>query len=123
MKKVLVVEDEPVVRELLCDLLSVGYDCRAARTADEGLRLLAGEHFDAAITDVKLPGRGGRDFLREARELRPGLPVIVISGGHGGGREQVVEAGAFGYLLKPFTFAEVEGLVARAVGGEEGLHQ
>ncbi|HYH87071.1 MAG TPA: response regulator [Pyrinomonadaceae bacterium] len=119
MPRILIVEDEPTIRNILSETLSSKYECHAVRTAEEGLKLLSDYPFDAAITDVKLPGMGGEDFLRAAHELNPDLPVIVISGGYGGHETKFVEAGAFGYLLKPFRFEEVEEMVRRAVSSRE----
>ena len=115
MPRILIVEDEPTVRNLLSEILGSKYDCHAVRTAEEGLRLLSEYSFDAAITDVKLPGMGGEEFIGAAHELTPNLPVIVISGGYGGDDAKFIEAGAFGYLLKPFQFDEVEEMVGRAL--------
>ena len=77
--------------------------------------LLAETTFDLAITDVRLPGMGGAEFLREARRLAPEMPVIIVTGADGD-EAKYIEAGAFGYLLKPFLFGEVEELVSRALG-------
>ena len=117
MAAILVVEDEPTTRVLLCTLLGNSHDCRPVRTAEEGLELLAAQTFDVTITDVHLPGMSGEEFLRAALELRPGLPVIVITGGDADS-EKFIEAGAFGYLLKPFRLAEVTEMVERALGGD-----
>jgi DNA-binding NtrC family response regulator len=111
--RILIVEDEPTVRGLLCELLSP-HECRPVRSAEEGLALLSRTPFDLVITDVRLPGMGGEEFLREARELAPGMPVIVITGADGD-EAKFIEAGAFGYLLKPFRFEEVDELVGRAL--------
>jgi DNA-binding NtrC family response regulator len=116
MPRILVVEDEPVVRGLLCEILAESYECVAVSSAEEGLTLLSESDFDLAITDVKLPGASGAEFLAAAHERAPDLPVIVISGGYGGDASAFIEAGAFGYLLKPFRFEEVEELVGRAIG-------
>lgn len=115
MARILVVEDEPTVRSLLCDLLS-SHDCTPVKSAEEGLALLAGTAFDLTITDVRLPGMGGEDFLREARRIAPDMPIIVVTGADGD-ETKFMEAGAFGYLLKPFLFDEVEEMVARALAG------
>ena len=117
MATILVVEDERIIREVVCDILEASHTCRAVRTAEEGLELLAAEAFDVAVTDVKLPEMGGEEFMRRAHELHPQLPVIVISGGYGHDDRWFLDAGAFGYLLKPFRADELEELVARAVGG------
>ena len=95
---------------------SESYECAAVTSAEEGLKLLAESPFDVVVTDVKLPGMSGEEFLAAVRERAPGLPLIVISGGYGGDASQFMDAGAFGYLLKPFRFEEVEELVRRAIG-------
>jgi DNA-binding NtrC family response regulator len=116
MATILVVEDEPTIREVVRDILSASHECLAVRTAEEGLKVLAGGGFDLAISDVKLPGMDGDEFLRRARELSPALPVILISGGYGYDETTYEKEGAFGYLLKPFRAEELEALVASAVG-------
>ena len=113
MPRVLIVEDEPVIRGLLCEILGESYECVAVGTAEEGLRLLSEAGFDVAITDVKLPGMGGEEFLLRAHELTPRLPVIVTTGADSDETKFLGE-GAFGFLLKPFRFEEVEELVRRA---------
>ncbi len=114
MPRVLIVEDEPTVRAVLCEILAESYECVAVRSAEEGLKLLSGTSFDAAITDVKLPGVSGEEFLLRAHELDPHLPVIVVTGADSG-EAKFMDEGAFGYVLKPFRFEEVEELVASAV--------
>jgi two-component system response regulator FlrC len=114
---ILVVEDEPTIREVVCDILGRSHRCRAVRTAEEGLELLAAAPFDVVVTDVKLPEMDGDEFMLRARALNPALPVIVISGGYGYDERKFLDAGAFGYLLKPFRAEELESLVVRATGG------
>ena len=116
MATILVVEDEPTIREVVCDVLGSSHSCHAVRTAEEGLELLAEAAFDVLVTDVKLPGMDGDEFLRRARELAPSLPVILISGGYGYDELTYEEEGAFGYLLKPFDIADLEAIVERALG-------
>jgi CheY-like chemotaxis protein len=111
---ILVVEDEPIIREVVCDILSASHECVAVRTAEEGLELLAEGPFDVAVTDIKLPGMDGEEFMLRAREMHPSLPVIVISGGYGYDERKFLDAGAFGYLLKPFKAEDLEEMVARA---------
>ena len=116
MSTILVVEDEPTIREVVCDILSASHECLPVRTAEEGLELLAAGRFDLLITDVKLPEMDGDEFMLRAQEIHPALPVIVISGGYGYDERRFLDAGAFGYLLKPFRAEELEELVARALG-------
>lgn len=68
------------------------------------------------ITDVKLPGMDGVEFLRAARATAPALPVILISGGYGYDELTYKEEGAFGYLPKPFRAEELEEMVTSALG-------
>ena len=117
MANIIVVEDEPTIRETVCDILSASHTCHAVRTAEEGLELLAASAFDLAIVDIKLPGMDGDEFLRRARAALPGLPVILMSGGYGYDEAAYAEEGAFGYLLKPFRAEELESLVSHALGG------
>ncbi len=112
--RVLIVEDEPVVCAVLCEILADSYECVAINTAEEGLSKLSRESFDVAITDVRLPGMSGEEFLLRAHESDPRLPVIVVTGADSD-EAKFMEEGAFGYLLKPFRFEEVEGLVGRAL--------
>ncbi len=114
MPRVLIVEDEPTVRDLLRETLSHDYECSAVGTAEEGLELLVSGGFDVAITDVKLPGMSGEEFLLRAHELAPRLLVIVVTGADSD-EAKFMDEGAFGYLLKPFRFEEVEELIVRAV--------
>ena len=114
MPRVLIVEDEPTVRDLLREILSRDYECNAVGTAEEGLELLASGGFDAAVTDVHLPGVSGEEFLLRAHELAPHLPVIVVTGADSD-ESRFIDEGAFGFLLKPFRFEEVEELIGRAV--------
>ena len=113
MSKILIVDDEPTLRTLLCNLLS-RHACRAVRSAEEGLKLLSEEGFDLVITDVRLPGMGGEEFLRAAHEIAPDMHVIVMTGADGDATK-FKEAGAFGYLLKPFKIEEVDEAVERAL--------
>lgn len=117
MAKVLVVEDEPTIRDVVCDILSSAHECRAVRTAEEGLELLSEADFDVAVADVKLPGMDGCEFMRRAHEMNPSLPVIVISGGYGYDENRFLDEGAFGYLLKPFRAGELEEMVESAARG------
>jgi DNA-binding NtrC family response regulator len=112
----LIVEDFTLIRNLLFEIFAGRYECVTATSAENGLELLATRHFDVAITDVKLPGMDGGEFLRIVRSRWPELPVIIITGGFEGRQaEEFIEAGAFGYLLKPFTAEEIEELTASAL--------
>jgi len=81
MKRILVVDGEPVATGALCDLLSMdGYTAVGLCATDDALQRLRNEVFDAVITDVELPGGHGLDVVRAARQTRPGAPVLVVTG-------------------------------------------
>lgn len=117
--RLLIAEDDPDLRDLLQDdLEDAGYetvlavDGRAAQMHIERER----EFFDLLITDVNMPGQSGTDLLAAMRDQRPEAPVIVITAF--GSVEQAVElvkAGAFQYLTKPFVIDELLRLVEDAL--------
>jgi len=79
---VLVVEDEPVVRDLIVEVLAdLGYRALEAQDGPSGLKALqSGERVDLLVTDVGLPGMNGRQLADQARESRPHLKVLFITG-------------------------------------------
>ena len=78
---ILLVEDEESVRFALEEALrKQGYVVETSANAEEALERLHAEAFDIAVTDVKLPGVSGLDFVSRARALRPQLIVIAMSG-------------------------------------------
>ncbi|HMM36595.1 MAG TPA: response regulator, partial [Thermoanaerobaculia bacterium] len=78
--KVLIVDDEPVVREVLRTVLSrAGYATSEAATAAEGLALFADPAVDLVLLDLMLPDRPGLSLLPELREKRPDVPVVVVT--------------------------------------------
>ena len=116
MAYVLVVDDDDVIRDTLCELLSADYSCQTANTAEEALVKLEAQGFDVVLSDISLPGLNGRELLERVVNLYPGTPVIIISG-HSD-REQaesLMRRGAFDFLLKPFRLEVVEESVKRAV--------
>lgn len=116
MARILIVDDDDVIRETLCELLSQDYSCQTAATAEEALARLETEPFDVVLTDISLPGFNGMELLNRVLRQYPGTPVIMISGLSD--QEQahsLLEQGAFDYLLKPFRLEVVEESVKRAV--------
>ncbi len=104
---VLLVEDEESVRELVrVTLASRGYKVLEAEDGERGLRIAEAfkEHIDILITDVVMPGIGGRELAQKLLALRPGISVLYLSGYT---EDAVVTPGAMGpstaFLQKPFT--------------------
>jgi DNA-binding NtrC family response regulator len=105
----LVVDDDPVICELLERLyLQSGYSVVTATTAEEGLRRLAGEDVDFVITDIKLPGMDGVQFISCIHQSHPDLPVIAITGyADIQIAVDVLKLGASDFVTKPFDSAAV----------------
>lgn len=115
--RLLVVDDEPDIRDVMVRILGKdGYEVETVGSAEAGLALLNTQHFDAVISDIRLPGASGTEFLERARALRTDLPVILFTG-HPDVQTAIsaVEHGAFHYLTKPFRATELVDIVGRAV--------
>jgi two-component system, NtrC family, response regulator PilR len=116
MAEILVVDDDDIIRETLCELLSGDHACQAADTAEQALAKLESQLFDVVLTDISMPGLSGLDLLNRVVQLYPGTPVIIISGLSDAEHAQsLIAQGAFDYLLKPFRLEKVEDSVRRAI--------
>lgn len=101
-------------RLLELDLSEAGYQTFSSADAEKGLDLLRREQIDLVLTDLKLPGLGGLEFLQAAKRLNGALPVVVMTAY--GSVETAVEAmkaGASDYVLKPFALAEMRLVVQK----------
>ena len=116
MAAILVVDDDDVIRDTLCELLSANHSCQTADTAEQALAHLEAQRFDVVLTDISMPGLSGMELLNRVLELYPRTPVIVISGLSDQEQAQsLLSRGAFDYLLKPFRLEVVEDSVNRAL--------
>ena len=100
---VLIVDDDVKVLRALADILkSRKFDVQTAPSGKEGLRAIANVNLDAVLLDLVLGKEDGLDILRRAAEIKPGLPVIMLTG-HGTIAKAVeaVKVGAFDFLEKP----------------------
>jgi DNA-binding NtrC family response regulator len=115
--KILVVDDEVnICRSVEKILNKVGIQVRTALNGQDALTLLAAEPFDAVLTDLKMSRLGGMEVLRRAKELNPGLPVIVMTGyASVSSAVEVMKLGAVDYLPKPFTPDEIRAVVWQAL--------
>jgi excisionase family DNA binding protein len=116
--RVLVVDDEASIRELLSKTLALAeYDVDTApdgRAAIERLRLGS---YDLLIADLKMPGLDGLSLIREAKRLKTELPVIIITGfSTESSAIEAVNLGVAGYLTKPFRVPQVLSAAAKALG-------
>lgn len=116
--RILVVDDEPSIRELLSKTLALAeYDVDLApdgRTAVERLKIIP---YDLLITDLRMPVMDGLAVIREARRLKPDIPVIIVTGySTEASAIEAVNLGVAGYLTKPFRVPRVLAVVGKALG-------
>jgi len=115
IERVLVVDDDALTRELLAEILRRrGCEVDLAPQGTEGIRQLEQEAYDLVLTDIRMPDLSGMDVLARAREVNRDTPVILMTGF--GSIESAVEAmkaGAFDYLVKPFSPDRIELLLQR----------
>ncbi|MEN6484133.1 MAG: sigma-54 dependent transcriptional regulator [Syntrophobacteraceae bacterium] len=106
---ILVVDDDLHILEVMeARLTSVEYRVLTATGAQAAMEIIESHHVDLMITDVKMPGKSGMDLLKEARALRPALPVIFLTAyGTIPDAVSAVKAGAVDYLTKPFDGREL----------------
>ncbi|WP_061839981.1 response regulator transcription factor [Tetragenococcus halophilus] len=107
MKKILIVEDDNDINNLLNDLLETDYDVTQAFAGSEAKRLLVDESFDLILLDLMLPGLSGEELIAEIR-LTNVTPIIVITAKNEPSvLSEVFETGANDYIAKPFNTVEV----------------
>jgi DNA-binding NtrC family response regulator len=115
--KVLLIEDDPgIVVSLRRVLAEEGHEVLVETRGDTGLTRARDQSWDVVITDMRLPGLGGLELIRELHAAKPRLPIILITG-HGT-TETAIEAtklGAYDYMLKPLEVPEFIELVGKAI--------
>ncbi len=116
--RVLVVDDEASIRDLLSKTLALAeYDIDVApdgRSALERMRMYA---YDLLIADLKMPGMDGLALIREAKRFKADLPVLIITGfSTESSAIEAVNLGVAGYLTKPFRVPQVLAAAAKALG-------
>lgn len=116
-RRLLIVDDEPVIRALLSQkLVRHGFACTASSSGEDSLELLSRESFDAIISDLNLPGISGMDLLKDVLPRHPQTAFIMITGeGDVRSGVQAMKSGADDYLVKPFEFDSMLGSVERAL--------
>jgi signal transduction histidine kinase len=115
--RILVVDDEQPVLELLSDILSdYPYRVDLASTGDEGIRKIQGETYDLVLTDLNLPGTDGLGVLRAAKEKDPDVAVVLLTGNATVFNAiEALRKGAYDFVQKPFQLGELEAAFSRAI--------
>lgn len=125
MSKILVVDDELSIRELLQRILERdGHEVLLAASASEALTLIDSFKPSLAIIDLVMPEKGGLTLIMESLRAIPGLALIAMSGRIPLGGDSManlsLQFGISCVLPKPFTAAELKGVVERALAGQCG---
>lgn len=125
MPVILVVDDDPDIRSLLIETLTLaGYAVRSAANGPQALEIAQSQACDLALLDVKMPGLSGLDLLDQLKELAPALPVILVTCLRDHDTPvQALRRGACDYITKPFDPAEVRVAVHRALSRQWSAEQ
>lgn len=117
MAKVLIIDDEQIIRDRVQKLLELDdYETFTAENGQKGLEIFHREEPEIAIVDIKMPGMDGIEVLKRIKEKSNKTQVILITG-HGGvdSTIQALREGAFGYLQKPIDYDELEIEIKKAL--------
>lgn len=114
--RVLIVEDEPRLRDLLCDVLpGMGFAPIAVRAAEPALAHMQRDGADVILLDLNLPVMDGLTFLERFRERWPDTPVVIMTGfGDLSSARRAIQHGVSDFLSKPFHLSELETALGRA---------
>jgi excisionase family DNA binding protein len=119
--RILVVDDDDsVLRAVMGYLARGGYRVEGGQGGPAAVERLRAAHYDLLVTDLMMPGMNGLALIRRAREVQPGLPVVIVTG-HST-EAMAIEAlnmGVSGYLKKPVRSGALLSAVAKALGASE----
>ena len=123
--RILLIEDDAGLAENLREVLAdEGFTVTLCVRGDDGLLRAGQDEFDVVLTDLRLPGLGGLELVRQLHESHPRLPVLLMTA-HGN-IETAIEAtklGAYDYVQKPFEMPELIGLLHRAAGASRLMRE
>ncbi|MCX6564955.1 MAG: response regulator [Candidatus Aminicenantes bacterium] len=116
-RRILIVDDErSVVQSIALALAGDAVEVETVLSGEDALIRTAAVKYDLIICDLMMPGLSGLDLLKSLREFRPTTPVLMITGYPTiKTAEESVKMGAFAYITKPFTPADIRNAAARAL--------
>ena len=117
-QKILLVEDEAIVRESLRDwLVEDGYDVECVDSGEEALEKIKQEEFGVIVLDLRLPGIDGLQVFEQAKELKPATKGVIITAYPSQKTlDEARKLGLVDYLVKPFKIGDLEKLIGAALG-------
>lgn len=123
--QVLIVDDEPLIRESLYEILRIdGFRAHMASSGEEAIEKIKGQLIDIVLTDMKLPQMSGIDLIADIKKASPETEVILITGY--GSIETAVEAmkkGAYDYITKPINDNEIKLIINKIIEKKEILQE
>ena len=125
--RILVVDDEPLICDILCRFLDKNSSVMAVGSAEEALEEIRTQHYDLCFLDVILPGMNGVEAMKIIKELSPSTKVAIMSGGYlcEDMKRQIAE-GALEFIEKPFDLSrirEIANRVAAALTGKSNYEE
>jgi CheY-like chemotaxis protein/HPt (histidine-containing phosphotransfer) domain-containing protein len=124
-QRFLVVDDEEDIRTVVHDFLDqLGHSCDDAGSASEALAMLATQHYDLVISDIKMEGKNGIEFMLQAQSSFSNVDFIIMTG-HAAeySYSDIIRAGASDYLAKPFNMKELQAKLERIQKEKTILHE
>src|SRR4051795_2341875 len=117
MAKILIVDDQDVMRDSLAATLArQGHEVVAATDGPGALTRLSGGRFELMISDLKMPKMTGTELLAEARKIRPEMPIVLMTAfATVSTAVEAMKLGAYDYIQKPFDGEEIKHLVERTL--------
>jgi CheY-like chemotaxis protein len=118
MKRILIVDDNSVVQDVLKQFFEGRYQIQLASNASQALSLIVRQPPALVLLDVKMPGLDGLSLLKSLRETGVSVPIFLMTGYDSlQVAQEALNSGANAYLPKPFDLLHLDRLIAEAVGG------
>lgn len=125
-EKALIVDDDPIIREVLADILSgiCGFEADTATDGLDALRKLQTSYYDIVFTDLNMPHLGGMDLLKESVKLYPSISVVMITAlSTVDAAVNAMREGAKDFIIKPFQIEKVVSVTERVIGEKKLLKE
>jgi diguanylate cyclase (GGDEF)-like protein len=114
--KILVIDDEPLVRDLIVQILQPEHQCKTASSGEEALSIFQGEAFDLVMSDINMGGMSGIELIPKLLAISPDTVIVMLSGNQTiDSAIDAIRSGAFDYVKKPFDIDHVKVSVDRAL--------
>lgn len=115
--RILIVDDEQHIRELLLQFLAERYHCEAVASADEAVVSIANGEYNVVISDVDMPNMNGIELCRRIKEIAADTALILMSGDlDDAKRTAAADAGASHCFQKPFDLKAIEAVIRQTIG-------